>query len=110
MSRRPEPAPAFAFVQRSSVLLLTCHARPPTRSPASVACWNGVGCTGAGQVAWLLAIQQTPRQRPSSEEHTSELQSQMRISYAVFCLNKQINTERVTKEQSADDTENKQLE
>src|SRR3546814_7969832 len=27
-----------------------------------------------------------------SEEHTSELQSLMRISYAVFCLNKQINT------------------
>src|SRR3546814_5301911 len=27
-----------------------------------------------------------------SEEHTSELQSLMRISYAVFCLNKQIQT------------------
>src|SRR3546814_2801752 len=26
---------------------------------------------------------------PRSEEHTSELQSLMRISYAVFCLNKQ---------------------
>src|SRR3546814_5462708 len=29
-----------------------------------------------------------------SEEHTSELQSLMRISYAVFCLNKQIGTPR----------------
>src|SRR3546814_7272653 len=27
-----------------------------------------------------------------SEEHTSELQSLMRISYAVFCLNKKITT------------------
>src|SRR3546814_8905795 len=27
-----------------------------------------------------------------SEEHTSELQSLMRISYAVFCLNKKINS------------------
>src|SRR3546814_5953288 len=27
-----------------------------------------------------------------SEEHTSELQSLMRISYAVFCLQKKINT------------------
>src|SRR3546814_7254022 len=27
--------------------------------------------------------------RPRSEEHTSELQSLMRISYAVFCLQKQ---------------------
>src|SRR3546814_7305675 len=28
------------------------------------------------------------RDRPRSEEHTSELQSLMRISYAVFCLKK----------------------
>src|SRR3546814_2409415 len=28
---------------------------------------------------------------PRSEEHTSELQSLMRISYAVFCLKKQQN-------------------
>src|SRR3546814_5134621 len=27
-----------------------------------------------------------PAERPRSEEHTSELQSLMRISYAVFCL------------------------
>src|SRR3546814_7975260 len=32
-----------------------------------------------------------------SEEHTSELQSLMRISYAVFCLQKQINNEKITK-------------
>src|SRR3546814_3192630 len=34
------------------------------------------------------------RKRPGSrrsEEHTSELQSLMRISYAVFCLKKKIN-------------------
>src|SRR3546814_8879893 len=33
----------------------------------------------AGEARWL---------RPRSEEHTSELQSLMRISYAVFCLKK----------------------
>src|SRR3546814_1664229 len=32
------------------------------------------------------------RQRLRSEEHTSELQSLMRISYAVFCLKKKKNT------------------
>src|SRR3546814_9021950 len=32
------------------------------------------------------------RQRPRSEEHTSELQSLMRISYAVFCLKKKKKT------------------
>src|SRR3546814_8884831 len=31
-----------------------------------------------------------------SEEHTSELQSLMRISYAVFCLKKKNNTEQET--------------
>src|SRR3546814_7695730 len=32
-----------------------------------------------------------PSAQPRSEEHTSELQSLMRISYAVFCLKKKIN-------------------
>src|SRR3546814_20184014 len=31
-----------------------------------------------------------------SEEHTSELQSLMRISYAVFCLKKKNNKHRIT--------------
>src|SRR3546814_5071219 len=31
---------------------------------------------------------------PRSEEHTSELQSLMRISYAVFCLNNKTSTYR----------------
>src|SRR3546814_4888365 len=33
-----------------------------------------------------------PRQLVRSEEHTSELQSLMRISYAVFCLKKKTTT------------------
>src|SRR3546814_8827661 len=32
-----------------------------------------------------------------SEEHTSELQSLMRISYAVFCLKKKINKYNISK-------------
>src|SRR3546814_9991299 len=34
--------------------------------------------------------------RPRSEEHTSELQSLMRISYAVFCLKKKKITTNTT--------------
>src|SRR3546814_6722424 len=34
------------------------------------------------------------RKRMRSEEHTSELQSLMRISYAVFCLKKKRTTDR----------------
>src|SRR3546814_5823121 len=41
--------------------------------------------------------------RHRSEEHTSELQSLMRISYAVFCLKKKMNTyNRVTYIERAD--------
>src|SRR3546814_3659120 len=35
-----------------------------------------------------------------SEEHTSELQSLMRISYAVFCLKKKKNTHEETQEKT----------
>src|SRR3546814_3685975 len=37
-----------------------------------------------------LMVEEPPQPRPAnrSEEHTSELQSLMRISYAVFCLKK----------------------
>src|SRR3546814_4243480 len=34
--------------------------------------------------------------KPRSEEHTSELQSLMRISYAVFCLKKKKRTKKNT--------------
>src|SRR3546814_9983194 len=41
-------------------------------------------------------VVEVAEKRPRSEEHTSELQSLMRISYAVFCLKKKItqNTQR----------------
>src|SRR3546814_8121563 len=42
--------------------------------------------TGAGQIG-SEGFRVEPHQH-RSEEHTSELQSLMRISYAVFCLNK----------------------
>src|SRR3546814_10186645 len=38
--------------------------------------------------AWVLVRYDFPGRRIRSEEHTSELQSLMRISYAVFCLKK----------------------
>src|SRR3546814_5382513 len=39
-------------------------------------------------LARLRILHPAPAQRRRSEEHTSELQSLMRISYAVFCLKK----------------------
>src|SRR3546814_5354219 len=44
----------------------------------------------AGQDGWLEEVA-VAFHRLRSEEHTSELQSLMRISYAVFCLNKKKN-------------------
>src|SRR3546814_7422978 len=44
--------------------------------------------------AFLDAVAETRATR--SEEHTSELQSLMRISYAVFCLKKKINNHNKT--------------
>src|SRR3546814_5932858 len=38
-----------------------------------------------------VTVDGNPVEAPRSEEHTSELQSLMRISYAVFCLNKKTN-------------------
>src|SRR3546814_5126161 len=38
-----------------------------------------------------------PAAAPRSEEHTSELQSLMRISYAVFCLKKKKKNNNMTK-------------
>src|SRR3546814_4917048 len=48
---------------------------------------------------WLETLVTQQRVQPDqpaarSEEHTSELQSLMRISYAVFCLKKKIKTTR----------------
>src|SRR3546814_5765747 len=45
----------------------------------------------AGQDRLQVAVAQ-PARRARSEEHTSELQSLMRISYAVFCLKKKNET------------------
>src|SRR3546814_958551 len=43
-------------------------------------------CLGADQAARIVEDMTAKQDR--SEEHTSELQSLMRISYAVFCLKK----------------------
>src|SRR3546814_8194470 len=68
------------------------------QAPADVRQLHGGGC-GSGMLAvggHVVAMQ--PRCQvvagdlDRSEEHTSELQSLMRISYAVFCLKKKTNT------------------
>src|SRR3546814_8745916 len=57
----------------------------------SAAAWSTTtsvppGLSAANSAA--LALSPVPSGKGRSEEHTSELQSLMRISYAVFCLKK----------------------
>src|SRR3546814_7372942 len=87
--------------------------------PAAV---PGVALGAAGRVAggaesvalpWLLcgirrigcacaAGRVSPATRQRSEEHTSELQSLMRISYAVFCLKKKNNKHKAIRPSNTD--------
>src|SRR3546814_2273799 len=61
---------------------------------------QGSPCLETGSVAAPASTGHSPAissftfRRRRSEEHTSELQSLMRISYAVFCLNKQTTVRR----------------
>src|SRR3546814_2087316 len=74
-------------------MLTGCHAAPPTydiiiRQGTIYDGTGGAGMIGDvalrdGRIAFVGA-----HARGRSEEHTSELQSLMRISYAVFCLKK----------------------
>src|SRR3546814_4540959 len=67
---------------------------------------SGVDCYGAAAVFPSSAARQVSTIRSTvcsgpraarSEEHTSELQSLMRISYAVFCLQKKTKIMRINK-------------
>src|SRR3546814_10269183 len=57
----------------------------PEPGPASVL------PTSTSPCIWAGLLRQHRQSGPRSEEHTSELQSLMRISYAVFCLKKKRN-------------------
>src|SRR3546814_9451150 len=62
------------------------------KAPQPVACGEQAPAMAAGEAKGCEAGQQDQR----SEEHTSELQSLMRISYAVFCLKKKKKTRNHT--------------
>src|SRR3546814_7803040 len=85
--RRRAPSPAWAPVGSSPTIA-------PTRLMATailrLANRNGreAGQRSSHRVCQRLALR--------SEEHTSELQSLMRISYAVFCLKKKTQKEHTT--------------
>src|SRR3546814_6505120 len=79
----------------------------PPDVPRRTATIEGIGFWTDGLPSWQAArdfiaggapLADTPRRpSPRTEEHTSELQSLMRISYAVFCLKKKTCTCKKTK-------------
>src|SRR3546814_4327824 len=84
------PWPAAARDKESDDAFAATIPGPPPPPPANGAIFQGgyVPLTSggrAGRVGDIVTIQLVER----SEEHTSELQSLMRSSYAVFCLKKQ---------------------
>src|SRR3546814_1488740 len=83
----------WALDARFSRLVATTS--EPVIGQTRMAWWNDAltdesGVRGRGEPL-IDAMREIKGLPPKSEEHTSELQSLMRISYAVFCLNKKKN-------------------
>src|SRR3546814_3585605 len=82
---------SFDFLRKViTVEFEACAARRKGLKPKQYSNWTAAHVT-AGEVDQLLQTRITRNDVTvfaSSEEHTSELQSLMRISYAVFCLQK----------------------
>src|SRR3546814_10504189 len=75
--------------------MTTCTACAATTAPTA-------GSTRAASACATRAAMSTAWPGRRSEEHTSELQSLMRISYAVFCLKKKkVNVQTQTNDDKA---------
>src|SRR3546814_5142036 len=78
-----------------------CRRRSGRRSPAPARSSGNRRRRRPRSPAGRAGAARRPRRRARSEEHTSELQSLMRISYAVFCLKKKKKTEDKNKKRRA---------
>src|SRR3546814_3685784 len=77
---RPAMKPAIGFLRpRLASSIRNCAACSSASPPIS-------------PIMMMLFVASSARNSSRSEEHTSELQSLMSISYAVFCLKKKKNT------------------
>src|SRR3546814_1039199 len=80
----PGPKPAVRMAPTAVPLTFFSVGRAGV-SPSAVQPWSSSAPTWRRRAAMATSA---ARPAPRSEEHTSELQSLMRISYAVFCLKK----------------------
>src|SRR3546814_6607604 len=75
------------FASRGDHAPVAISTSRPRRSPCEVARRMPSPSSAIARTSQCSSIR-PPASRTRSEEHTSELQSLMRISYAVFCLKK----------------------
>src|SRR3546814_5538728 len=116
------PRGAGASTPSDSCESLSLHRRPRAREGDSFSLAVDSGTGGVSSDPGIMRLRLTrgtaaagQREQPHhldpfaerqhqrrSEEHTSELQSLMRISYAVFCLKKKKNTTKTISHRSID--------
>src|SRR3546814_2641073 len=82
--------------QKERCRQIASNAKIAAASDADRAVDMGRECLAPG-IAVEQGWKHLQRQSGRSEEHTSELQSLMRISYAVFCLQNKNKTRSITK-------------
>src|SRR3546814_5583655 len=77
-------------VTQSSATIASHEQLEQERQSARPGFFGGLlGSTALAPIDFVDTVASSIPFSPRSEEHTSELQSLMRISYAVFCLKKQ---------------------
>src|SRR3546814_1963667 len=110
MILRPPRSTRTDTLLPDTTLFRSASIRAPGRLAEPLAGVGRIGRRGVGDVALRpgantarasradkLALARAPGDARRSEEHTSELQSLMRISYAVFCLKKKTTIEYETR-------------
>src|SRR3546814_4083928 len=96
-SRRDDPGPNCSSVSWPNSCPARLHGeRPEAMAPSR---------NDRRRFDWMRTVALRHQQR--SEEHTSELQSLMRISYAVFCLKKKKTKTNTTTDRKHIDTQRK---
>src|SRR3546814_5820766 len=113
--KRDKSAPRLAASICARTGGVSCHrlhrsTRLADRKQNSVHVGSGVGERTGGKVDPFATVEidrLATSDHARSEEHTSELQSLMRISYAVFCLKKKKNTKQSIYQEMKQTTINK---
>src|SRR3546814_1392895 len=90
-------AVALAVIDRAQMRATFQHLAADLRPVRRLVALADLAAAGiVDRAACAAFLVRRPRHRiPRSEEHTSELQSLMRISYAVFCLKKKKQTNTI---------------